>query len=108
MRATSAVLLGFLSLQLLHAQMRINPVWECHGAETLTADQMISYLNAGMDRREHESAKCLSAYMESLAVARDQRAMTAIAQYLDLPNPLTSAEVSRHLVDMHLTPFGGR
>jgi hypothetical protein len=94
MKATSAVLLGFLSLQLLHAQMRINPLWECHGAETLTAEQMISALNAGMDRQNHESAKCICAYMESLGTARDQRALPVISRYLDLPNPLTTAEVS--------------
>lgn len=106
MKAISAVLLGFLSLQQLHAQMRVNPLWECHGAEALTAEQMISELNTGMDRQSHESAKCICAYMESLATAKDQRALPVIARYLDLPNPLTAAEVSRHLSDLHFDPFG--
>lgn len=108
MRTISAVLLAFLSLQVLHAQMRINPLWECRGAESLTADQMISYLNAGVNRQDHASAKCICAYMESLATAKDSRAITVIAQYLDMPNPLTSAELARHPFDQHLSPFEGR
>jgi hypothetical protein len=108
MRVMSATLLGLLSMQLLNAQMRTNPVWECSDAKGLTAEQMILQLNLGMNRQDHESAKCICDYMESLASAKDQRAITAIAQYLDLPNPLTSTEVGRHLSEMHLEAFGGR
>ncbi len=88
--------------------MRINPLWECHSAEALTADQMISSLNTGMDRRDHQSAKCICAYVQSLASAKDERAIPAIAQYLDLPNPLTSAEHAAHISDLRWSPLGYR
>lgn len=92
----------------LHSQVRVNPKWECRGAETLTVDQMIARLNSGMDRQNHASAKCICAYVESLAVARDERAMPAIAQYLDLPNPMTNAEVKAHVTEQKWTPLGGQ
>jgi hypothetical protein len=57
MRVMSATLLGLLSMQLLNAQMRTNPVWECSDAKGLTAEQMILQLNLGMNRQDHESAK---------------------------------------------------
>lgn len=108
MRAVWAMLLVFLSQQILQAQMRVNPKWECRGAEALTADQMIARLSSGMDRQNHESAKCICAYVESLAIAGDKRAIPAIARYLDLPNPMTSAEVSAHLSEGKWSPLGGR
>lgn len=47
-------------------------------------------------------------YIESLAIAGDERAIPAIAQYLDLPNLMTSAEVAAHLSDERGTPLSGQ
>lgn len=102
------MLIGFLGLPLLHAQMRVNPIWECHGAEALTADQMIARLNSGMDTQDHDSAKCICSYSESLARAEDLRSLPALARYIDLRDPLTDAEISRHQSDLRFDPFGNK
>jgi hypothetical protein len=108
MRAVLGMLLVLVIPQILHSQMSVNPKWECRGAEALSAEQMIALLNSEMDRQSHESSKCICAYVESLAIARDERAMPAIARYLDLPNPLTGAEVKTHLAEQKWTPLGGQ